>query len=123
MRYITKDSGKRMKYKSGMKRDIKDGKPRFDLIDQDMLYRWAMLMARGAEKYGEDNWKLADSEEEYKRFKESAYRHFWQWFNGEEDEDHASGVMFNIAAAEATKKKLKGNKNDKQNSKRNTAKY
>jgi hypothetical protein len=38
--------------------------------------------------------------EEYERFRESAFRHFLQWFNGETDEDHAAAVYFNINGAE-----------------------
>ena len=41
-------------------------------------------MARGAEKYGENNWMLANSEEEAVRFRSSAWRHFIQWSKGEE---------------------------------------
>jgi len=107
-RYITKDSGNRKEFSSGMHRDLDRGKPRYDLIYQPMLKRWADLMARAVDKYGEDNWRLADSEEELKRFKASAYRHFADWFNDEDtEEDHASAVMFNISAVEYLKEKLR----------------
>jgi len=106
--YTTKDSGKRQEYKSGMVRDLQEGKPRFDLIipekqnyNETLLFRWAMLLERGIAKYGYRNWEKADSEEEFIRFKQSAFRHFIQWFSGEEDgEDHAAAVLFNINAAE-----------------------
>lgn len=104
MKYITKDSGKRQEYPSGMRRDTQEGKPRYDLIDLDMLTRWAELMARGAEKYGEDNWKLADSEEERTRFRASAFNHFVKWLKGVDDgEDHAAAILFNVAAYEYVK--------------------
>ena len=106
--FETKDSGKRVDFASGMRRDIDDGKPRYDLIPTFMLRRWAELLARGAKKYGENNWQLAESEEELKRFKASAFRHFVQWMDGEEDEDHGAAVFFNIAAAEMVKDKLDG---------------
>lgn len=99
MTYITKDSGERIDYDSGMRRDTDKGKPRYDLCYQPLFTRWAELMARGAEKYGERNWEKANSPEEYNRFKASAYRHFIQWFQGENDEDHAAAVLFNIGAA------------------------
>jgi hypothetical protein len=106
--YLTKDSGIRSEYNSGMVRDTQADKPRYDLMspadvpeDRQMLYRWAMLMTRGAEKYGERNWENANSDAEYARFKQSAYRHFMQWYFGDEvKEDHASAVFFNITAAE-----------------------
>lgn len=107
MKYETKDSGKRQEYNSGMKRDLQDGKPDFYLITpkdmpykEQLLTRWAELMTRGKEKYGERNWELANSAEEYNRFKSSAFRHFMQWLLGEQDEDHAVAVMFNIQCAE-----------------------
>ena len=105
-KFITKDSGKRQEYASGMRRDLQEGKPRYDLIEPVFLKEWADLMARGAEKYGENNWKLACSEEELKRFKASAFRHFMSWMNNEYDEAHHVAVAFNIAAAEYVKKQL-----------------
>lgn len=90
-----------------MVRDTNEGKPRFDLIipaltsyEQSMLYRWAMLMARGAKKYTERNWEKASTIEEMNRYRESAFRHFMQWYCGEDDEDHAAAVMFNMQGAE-----------------------
>ena len=108
MEFTTKDSGEREEYPTGMVRDLTDGKPRFDLIWPDRLdweyqylTRWAHLMARGAEKYGERNWEKAATIQEYLRFKESAFRHFMQWYHGAEDgEDHGVAVAFNIQAAE-----------------------
>lgn len=94
-----------------MRRDIQDGKPRYDLIiaighEHDMLTRWAEILERGMTKYGYRNWEKANSDEEYLRFKASAWRHFVQWFKGEDDEDHAAAVFFNINAAEYLKEKL-----------------
>jgi hypothetical protein len=112
-RFITKDSGQRQEYESGMRRDLQDGKPRFGLIfpegvpyQDQLLTRFAELLARGAEKYGENNWQLANSEEELKRFRESGLRHMIQWACGETDEDHATAVIFNLMAYENTKRKL-----------------
>jgi len=105
-KYTTKDSGKRVDFKSGMRRDTDDGKPRYDLIYLPMLTRLAELHARGVAKYGERNWENADSIEEMNRFKASAFRHFIQWAQYEDDEDHASAILFNINAYEATKEKI-----------------
>lgn len=111
--FVTKDSGQREEYDSGMRRDVEEGKPRFDLIfpegipfSEQMLTRFAELLGRGAEKYGENNWQLANSMTEYRRFKRSGLRHFLQWMAGETDEDHAAAVFFNIMAAENTKRKI-----------------
>jgi len=109
-KFVTKDSGKREEYKSGMRRDTQEGKARYDLViplntKNHMLKRWAGLMERGMAKYGYRNWEKAESEEEMIRFKASAFRHFVQWFEGEEDEDHAAAVYFNIQAFEFLKEK------------------
>lgn len=106
--FTVKDSGKRTEYDSGMVRDTDAEKPRYDLVmpklkHGNMLTRWAMLMMRGAIKYGERNWEKANSQEEYERFRASAFRHFIQWFEGEVDEDHAAATFFNIQAAEYVK--------------------
>lgn len=111
--FETKDSGERISYDSGMQRDIQTGKPRFDLLlvdgqpfEEQFLTRFAALLARGAEKYGERNWQLASSEEELGRFKASGIRHMMQWATGEVDEDHAAAVAFNLMAYEYVKWKL-----------------
>lgn len=114
--YVTKDSGKREEYDSGMVRDTQDGKPRFDLLvprdvpySDQFLTRVAGLLGRGAEKYSDRNWEKAGGNEELERFKSSAFRHFFQWLNDESDEDHAAAVVFNLLAYETIKWKLDNN--------------
>jgi Domain of unknown function (DUF5664) len=111
--YVTKDSGVREEYASGMIRDTNHGKARFNLLfpknvayKDQFLTRVAELMDRGASKYGNRNWEKASSEEEMERFRESAARHLTQWIAGEDDEDHAAAVVFNLLAAETTKLKF-----------------
>lgn len=106
--YITLDSGEREEYASGMRRDTAGGKLRYDLIPVPMLKRLAGLYARGAEKYGDNNWRLANSQKELDRFRASMFRHLYQWIEGEEDEDHAIAVIWNIIAYETTKEKIDG---------------
>jgi hypothetical protein len=112
--YVTKDSGQRVDFPSGMRRDIADDKPNFSLclaegvpFEEQLLTRWAALMQRGAKKYGDRNWEQANSVEELERFRSSALRHMIQWATGAApEEDHAAAVVFNLAAYEATKRKL-----------------
>ena len=115
--FTTKDSGKREDFKSGMRRDTQEGKPMFNLInpvnmpyDETLMHRWAMLMTRGADKYGLRNWEKANSVEELERFKSSAWRHFVQAMNGETDEDHYAAVCFNLNAIIYLQHKLKNSK-------------
>ena len=110
-KYQTIDSGNRIKFETGMVRDTGADKMRPDLCvpldcKHPMLVRWAELMARGQAKYGERNWEKAATEEEYGRFRESAFRHFVQWFMGMDDEDHAAAVFFNVQGAEYVREKL-----------------
>jgi len=98
MDYITKDSWTRIEWDSGFKRDTNAGKPRYDLIPLVPLKRLAELYARWAMKYWDNNWRLAKSPEEINRFKESAFRHFMQFMNNEDDEDHGIATVFNIFA-------------------------
>lgn len=110
-KFITKDSGKVRGYKTGMKRDSDKGKPRYDLCiarkhKNHMLKRWAELLLRGAEKYGDRNWEFAHTHEEFVRYQASAFRHFVAWMEGHEDEDHAAAIFFNVNCAEYVKEKL-----------------
>jgi hypothetical protein len=99
--YRIKDSGKRVQYDSGMVRDVSDQKIHWALVaDGPMLKRWAEHLTGGAKKYDARNWLKAQGEPELLRFRESAFRHFMQWYNGDDDEDHAAAVFFNINGAE-----------------------
>src|ERR1700733_9927211 len=111
--YVTKDSGERAAYASGMVRDTQAGKARFDLLladgvpyDKQFFTRVAQLMTRGECKYGARNWERANSEEEIDRFRASALRHLIAWHCGDKEEDHAAAVVFNLMAAEMTEHKL-----------------
>lgn len=105
-KYQTKDSGKIQEFSTGMVRDIQEDKPRYDLIYLPMLTRLGELHCRGAKKYGERNWEKAETKEELNRFKSSAFRHLVQWLEGDETEDHAAAILFNVNGAEMVKDKL-----------------
>lgn len=105
--FEVKDSGERVAFESGMQRDIDTNKTYWHLVaDGPMLERWAIHLTKGARKYEARNWMKADGEAEYERFRESAFRHFMQWYRGERDEDHGSAVYFNINGAEYVKAKM-----------------
>lgn len=113
IKYEIKDSGKRENFESGMVRDTQEGKTLFHLIfSGPMLTRWAEHLTKGAVKYAEDNWMLASGEQELKRFRSSAARHFIQWLRGDNDEDHAAAVYFNINGAEYVKGRLNEGRTD-----------
>ena len=105
-RFTIKDSGKREEFAGGMVRDTTEGKINWSLVaDGPMLKRWAVHLTNGAKKYAVRNWMLAEGEVELNRARESAFRHFMQWYYGDRDEDHGAAVMFNINEVEYIKEK------------------
>ena len=105
--FVIKDSGKREEFSGGMVRDTTEGKINWSLIaDGPMMKRWAEHLTSGAKKYATRNWMKAEGQAEFDRARESAFRHFIQWYRGESDEDHASAVFFNINEVEYVKEKL-----------------
>lgn len=102
--FAIKDSGKREQFAGGMQRDVTEGKTDYSLVlDGPMFDRWAEHLTKGAIKYDKRNWMKAAGDAERERFKESALRHFLQWYRGETDEDHASAVFFNVNGHEYVK--------------------
>lgn len=82
--------------KSGIKKDGLNEKIRFDLIPIEILERIAKQFMYGADKYGENNWKLADKKDS-KLFKEAALRHCLKWVhNVKDDEDHGIATITDI---------------------------
>ena len=110
--YMIKDSGERQSFESGMVRDIADDKADVELIfNGPMADRWAEHLTKGAKKYhdvsiGVPNWTLARGLAELVRFRKSAARHFRQWLRGDQDEDHAAAVLFNINGVEYVKDRM-----------------
>jgi hypothetical protein len=106
--FVIKDSGKREQYKGGMVRDTTEGKIDYTLaLDGPMFKRFAIHLTKGAVKYSKRNWMKARGSEELERFRESALRHFLQWYWDDVDEDHAAAIWFNVNCAEYVKEKLK----------------
>ena len=111
--FVVKDSCERQEFDSGMVRDTSKGKTQYHrALEGPMFERWAEHLTKGAVKYpdnedGTANWTRAQSDAEYRRFKESALRHFIAWYRGERDEDHGAGVFFNINGSEHVLKKMK----------------
>ena len=110
-RFIVKDSGKRQHFSGGMMRDVQEGKlDIWRVFVGPLVERLAAHLTKGATKYpdvtpGVPNWTLAEGQEEMARFKASAARHFWQWFNCMEDEDHFAATIFNMNGHEYVKGK------------------
>jgi Domain of unknown function (DUF5664) len=96
-------------YRSGVTRSPKENKDDFTLVrDGPLFLRWVKHLNLGANRHAPRNWMLAESMEDLDRFRESAARHFEQWLAGEDDEDHAAAILFNINGAEYVKDRLRG---------------
>lgn len=70
--YITDDSGARETHETGMQRDTRGGKGRFDLMSPIVAERLAGVYERGCNKYGARNWEKGMP---LSRFLDSAKRH------------------------------------------------
>lgn len=95
MTFITKDSGQRQEFGSGAQRDTREGKGRFDLLPPVVIRRYAELLERGSIKYHARNWERGMP---LSRYADSALRHLFQLLAGDQDEDHAAAVIFNVGA-------------------------
>jgi len=94
-KFTLKDSGEREEFKSGMVRDTRVGKGRFDLISPLALQRLAMIYEKGAIKYDDRNWEKGSS---FSRTIDSAFRHIVQYMMGMKDEDHLAQAAWNLFA-------------------------
>ena len=70
--FIVADSGARESFQSGMVRDTREGKGRFELITPVALRRLALIYEKGAVKYEARNWEKGSP---LSRFADSAQRH------------------------------------------------
>jgi hypothetical protein len=93
-KFIVKDSGKREQNEvTGMVRDTREGKGRFDLISPLALRRLALVYELGAVKYESRNWEKGT---QYSRFVDSAERHINCFKEGLRDEDHLAQAVWNL---------------------------
>src|SRR4030042_1914883 len=92
-KFTLKDSGQRESFDSGMVRDTREGKGRFDLISPIALRRLAVIYEKGAIKYEPRNWEKGAP---FSRFMDSALRHLNQYKEGRRDEDHLAQAAWNI---------------------------
>ena len=111
-KFEIKDSGARKEYDSGMMRDTTEDKIEYWSMRIGPMYkRWASLLTKGRKKYpdaalGVPNWTLAAGEAELLHAKESFTRHTEAYIDGEEDEDHAAAIIFNINLMEYIKERM-----------------
>ena len=102
------DSGKREEFDTGSVRDTRNGKGRFDLVTPFGMRRIAKHFENGAGKYGERNWEKG---QKIMRYLDSAERHINDlkaaMLLGEQSEDHAAAVAWNMLCFMHTEEMLK----------------
>ena len=113
MSYEIKDSGTRTEFAGGMVRDADAGNKTdyTSVMFGPMLERWAVHCTKGRVKYpdsepGIPNWTLASSIEEWLHARGSLLRHLMAFLRGEQDEDHAAAIMFNVNLMEYTRERI-----------------
>jgi hypothetical protein len=86
-------SNTQTQFNTGAKRDTTEGKGRPSLISPVLIHRLGVLLQKGAEHYGEDNWSKGMP---YRRTMDSVIRHAFQWLAGDEEEDHLAAIAFGV---------------------------
>jgi len=90
-------------FDTGAQRDTGEGKLRMSLMPQQELKRVMKRYLDGAEKYGENNWMKGMPLSVYY---DCAHRHLEAWWRGENSEDHAAAVVWNMLCAMWTETKI-----------------
>ena len=90
---MIKDSGNRREFSTGAKRDMSEGKGRFDLMPWAALMEVAKHSENGAKKYGSHN---VDKGLPTSSFADSGIRHLAKWLDGWTDEPHLIAAAWNI---------------------------
>lgn len=98
-----KDSGKREDFKTGSKRDTRDGKGRFDLLPLFAEEELAKHFEGGARKYGDNNWLKGQP---LSRYLDSARRHLNKAARGQRDEPHFVAAAWNIMCLIDTQRRI-----------------
>lgn len=83
-------------FSTGAQRDQATGKMRMSLVPQQELKRVMKRYLDGAEKYGENNWMKGMP---LSVFYDCAHRHLDAWWRGDDQEDHAAAVVWNMLCA------------------------
>lgn len=78
-------------FSTGAHRDSDEGKGQPSLISPVLIHRLGVLLQKGAEHYGADNWAKGMP---YRRTADSMIRHIFQWLAGDTEEDHLAAVCF-----------------------------
>lgn len=101
---IVKDSGERQTFETGSRRDTRDGKGRYDLLQFRAIHLVARQLEEGGKKYGERNWELGQP---LSRYLDSAARHLMLHGIGRTDERHDVAAAWNILCMIDTRERIR----------------
>jgi len=93
---MNKMTSNNRQFDTGAQRDTSDGKLRMSLIPPQELERVMRRYLDGAEKYGENNWTKGMPLSVYY---DCMHRHLSAWWRGDDQEDHAAAVVWNMMCA------------------------
>ncbi|SRR6266545_4544726 len=99
-----KDSGQREDFSTGSRRDIRDGKGRFDLLPCRAIRRLVRHYEAGAKKYGDRKWEKGQP---LSRYVDSALRHAFAYLEGQRDEDHLIAAAWNLLCLADSEERIK----------------
>ncbi len=91
-----KENDNNRKFSTGAQRDTAEGKLRMSLMPQQELKRVMKRYLDGVEKYGENNWMKGMPLSAYF---DCMHRHLEAWWRGDDTEDHAAAVVWNMLCA------------------------
>lgn len=94
------DSGATRVFSGGAQRDCNKNKGRCDLLPPLALLTVSKHFQKGAEKYGENNWRKGMPQS---AFLDSGIRHMLKASAGQTDEDHLAAAAWNILCAIETR--------------------
>ena len=105
MSYEIKETATRDKVAvTGAVRSASEGRGRYDLLPGIVMDRLAKHLEKGAEKYGDNNWRKGMF---VRRYLCSLLRHAFQIADGDETEDHLSAIVFNAGGIMDVREKIK----------------
>jgi Domain of unknown function (DUF5664) len=94
LQFTIKDSGERLEFETGSRRDVETDKLDYSLLPWEALDRDVAHYMNGLVKYGRHNWTKGQS---LARAERSMLRHLVQYLRGERTEDHLAALRFNAA--------------------------
>lgn len=91
-------------FSTGSRRDVQEGKGRYDLLPARALRELAQHFQNGAVKYGDRNWELGQP---LTRYLDSGLRHAFSVLEGREDENHLAAAVWNLMCALDTRARVR----------------